>query len=66
MCAFFDRPGRILTRTALTEAIGGLDGANDRFIDTQVSRLRRTLNAHFEVDLIRTVRGSGYICDPGR
>lgn len=66
MAAFFDRPGKVLTRETLSARIGAQSGrASERVIDTQVSRLRRKLNAHFDQGLIRTVRGSGYICDVG-
>ncbi len=35
----------------------------DRAIDVQLSRLRSKLKVHGGATLIRTVRGSGYICD---
>ena len=35
----------------------------DRAVDVQVSRLRRKLHACSEVEIIRTLRGSGYLFD---
>ncbi|MEI9965618.1 MAG: response regulator [Caulobacteraceae bacterium] len=66
LTAFLDHPGRILSRDTLVELVRGYDAdVFDRAIDVQISRLRRKLHAHSDVELIRTVRGAGYICELG-
>lgn len=60
--AFIDRPGRLLTRQRLIElAPADETEVYDRAIDTRVSRLRRKLGT----GSIRTVRGHGYVYEPG-
>ena len=62
--AFLDSPGRVLSRDTLVELVCGQDAdVFDRAIDVQLSRLRGKLKVHGGATLIRTVRGSGYICD---
>jgi two-component system OmpR family response regulator len=62
LTAFLDRPGRILARDELIERAKGADAdIFDRAIDVQVSRLRRKLSVGGEPDMIRTMRGSGYM-----
>jgi two-component system OmpR family response regulator len=64
LAAFLENPGQVLSRDSLVEQVCG-DGADvfDRAIDVQLSRLRSKLKVHGGAGLIRTVRGSGYICD---
>lgn len=58
---FAENPGRVLDRETLIEgAPGDSAEAYDRAIDSRVARLRRKL----ATDLIRTVRGHGYVFDP--
>jgi two-component system, OmpR family, response regulator len=62
--AFLENPGQVLTRDSLVEQVCGDDAdVFDRAIDVQLSRLRSKLKVHGGAGLIRTVRGSGYICD---
>jgi len=65
LCAFVERPGRLLTREQLldlTRAPG--TEVSDRSIDLAVSRLRQKLNVSgHDSHLIKTVRGEGYIFD---
>ncbi|MDR3508325.1 MAG: response regulator [Caulobacteraceae bacterium] len=62
LTAFLEQPGRILARDELIEhAKGGDAEIYDRAIDVQVSRLRRKLGSGDESDIIRTMRGSGYM-----
>ena len=62
LTAFLDAPGRILARDELIEHSKGADAdIYDRAIDVQVSRLRRKLSAGEDGDIIRTMRGSGYM-----
>ena len=64
LTAFLDNPGRVLSRDSLVEQVCGEDAdVFDRAIDVQLSRLRSKLKVHGGATLIRTVRGSGYICD---
>lgn len=61
--AFLDHPQRVLTRDQLLDYARGRETyAYDRAIDTQVSRLRKKLEANLGgTDLIKTVRSEGYI-----
>ena len=59
-------PGRVLSRDFLLEATRGREAAPfDRTIDVQVGRLRRKLEPDVaEPQLIKSVRGAGYILVP--
>jgi two-component system, OmpR family, response regulator len=60
LLAFLEAPQRVLTREFLLDAARNRSiDAFDRSIDVQVSRLRRKLNG--VEDLIKTVRGAGYL-----
>jgi len=62
LTAFLEAPGRILARDELIEHSKGSEAdIYDRAIDVQVSRLRRKLGAGQDGDIIRTMRGSGYM-----
>lgn len=63
LSAFVVYPQRILTRDQLLDiAHGRAASALDRSIDVQVSRLRRKIERNpLEPELIKTVRGGGYI-----
>ncbi len=56
------RPGHVLSRDAIMDQLKGHDwAANDRAIDSQISRLRRKLGGDSEAtNLIKTIRGVGY------
>jgi DNA-binding response OmpR family regulator len=56
------RPGHILSRDAIMDQLKGHDwAANDRAVDSQISRLRRKLGGGTEASgLIKTIRGVGY------
>lgn len=61
---FMDRRGRVLTRALLIESVWyDAKGVNDRTVDIHVGHLRRSLMAAGAPDLIRTVRGAGYVFD---
>lgn len=65
LCAFVERPGRVLSREQLIEftRAPGVE-VNDRSIDLGVSRLRQKLgDSPKEPRLIRTMRGEGYLFD---
>ena len=55
--------GKVLSREQLfTETRGRDSDSFDRAVDVQISRIRQKLN-HDEEDIIRTVRGVGYMLD---
>lgn len=60
---FVQHPNRVLSRDQLMDLLQGRDwGPFDRSIDVQVSRLRRRLHDDArEAELIKTVRGEGYV-----
>lgn len=59
LLAFLRRPQEILSRDLLLEATRGRSARGfDRSVDVQLSRLRRKLG---DAELIKTVRGGGYI-----
>jgi len=60
---FVSRPGEVLSRDDLSNELRGRDSSPfDRSIDVQVSRLRSRLNDDGKSpQLIKTVRGAGYI-----
>ena len=58
--AFLERPQRVLSRDLLLELAFGEGDVFDRAVDVQVSRLRRKLERP-GLELIRTVRGEGYL-----
>ena len=62
-----DRAGRVLSRDQLLRLVHGTDSdAFDRAVDVQISRLRQKLAAHpAGVNMIRTVRGVGYVLVDG-
>lgn len=53
------RPGRVFTRANLEQSLGLIGTHESNVIEVHVHRLRRKLGA----DLIRTVRGVGYVVD---
>lgn len=59
LLAFLDHPRRPLSRERLAELSGVGGVVIERAVDVQVSRLRRKLG--FSRDVIRTLRGSGYL-----
>jgi len=62
--AFLDNAQRILSRDQLLEiARGSQVDVFDRAVDVQISRLRRKLNSCADVEIIKTVRGAGYLFD---
>jgi two-component system phosphate regulon response regulator PhoB len=57
-------PGRVFSREQLLDAVWGSDVyVEARTVDVHVGRLRKSLNAPGETDLIRTVRSAGYAFD---
>lgn len=59
-----ERPGRVLSRTQLLDAVWGRNiYVEDRTIDVHIRRLRKALIISGTSDPIRTVRGAGYAFD---
>ena len=59
--AFAERPGRLLSRDQLLEAVrGGDSDVFDRAMDVQISRLRKKLDDGSGLEMIQTLRGEGY------
>ena len=59
-----ESPGRVFSRDQLLDLVWGRDQEVElRTVDATIRRLRRSLNAGDEVDLLRTVRAAGYALD---
>ncbi len=59
--AFLERPQRVLSREQLLDLAFGDGDVFDRAVDVQVSRLRRKLERPGAPELVRTIRGEGYL-----
>lgn len=60
--AFVERPQRVLSREQLLDYAFDNDAdVFDRAVDVQVSRLRKKLERPGSIEIIRTVRGEGYL-----
>jgi len=58
---FMERPDRVFTREQLLDRAWGRNiHVELRTVDVHIRRLRKALNAHGGIDVIRTVRGTGY------
>ncbi|MEM9436256.1 MAG: response regulator transcription factor [Pseudomonadota bacterium] len=57
-------PGTVVTKTMLLEKVWGYRfDPKTSLVQTHMSRLRAKLDKPFAADMIRTVRGSGYVID---
>lgn len=66
LATMIQRPGQVFTRAILLETVwGGTDEVCMRVVDLYVSYLRTKLDREGESSRIRTVRGVGYVFDPG-
>ncbi|MEG8025257.1 winged helix-turn-helix domain-containing protein [Sphingomonas aurantiaca] len=62
MDAFVTHPHAVHTREDMIALSGRADtSSKDRTIDVNISRLRRKLAAFDRTEIIRTVRGKGYL-----
>lgn len=58
------RAGEVVTRSMMLESLWGFHfDPRTNIVDAHVSRLRAKVDRGFEVELIKTVRGAGYIID---
>lgn len=66
--AFMRRPGQILSRYDLLEAVwNGEFDHRSNVVDTAIRRLRDKIDRPFGVETIETIRGAGYrLCEPVR
>jgi DNA-binding response OmpR family regulator len=54
--------GQVVTRTMLMEQVWGSDFETfSNVIDVYIKNLRNKLKAHTDINLIRTIRGKGYV-----
>ena len=61
---FLEHPGRVFSRERLLDSVWGREAdIEPRTVDVHIRRLRRSLNAPGELDLVRTVRAAGYSLD---
>ncbi len=57
-------PRRVFAREELLDAVWGLDiHVEPRTVDVHIRRLRKSINAEGEIDVVRTVRAAGYALD---
>lgn len=57
-------PRRVFTREELLDAVWGRDiHVEPRTVDVHIRRLRKSINAEGELDIVRTVRAAGYALD---
>ncbi|MCL2429673.1 MAG: phosphate regulon transcriptional regulator PhoB [Alphaproteobacteria bacterium] len=61
---FMQHPRRVFSREELLDAVWGPDiHVEPRTVDVHIRRLRKSINAKDELDLVRTVRAAGYSLD---
>lgn len=57
-----ERPGRVWSRESLLTRVWGRDHDTDtRTVDVHIARLRKALKSAGAPDLVRTIRGEGYV-----
>jgi len=61
---FLPHPRRVFSREELLDAVWGPDiHVEPRTVDVHIRRLRKSINATGELDIVRTVRAAGYALD---
>jgi len=61
---FLAHPHRVFSREELLDGVWGTDiHVEPRTVDVHIRRLRKSINAAGELDLVRTVRSAGYALD---
>ena len=61
---FMQHPRRVFSREELLDAVWGADiHVEPRTVDVHIRRLRKSINAAGDLDIVRTVRSAGYSLD---
>jgi two-component system phosphate regulon response regulator PhoB len=61
---FMQHPRRVFSREELLDSVWGRDiHVEPRTVDVHIRRLRKSINAPGELDIVRTVRAAGYALD---
>jgi two-component system phosphate regulon response regulator PhoB len=61
---FMQHPRRVFSREELLDSVWGPDiHVEPRTVDVHIRRLRKSINATGELDIVRTVRAAGYALD---
>ncbi len=65
LALFVRRQGEVLSRTQIASQVWDMNFDSDtNVVDVAVKRLRAKMDRPFELKLIHTVRGIGYVCEP--
>lgn len=65
LALFVRRQGEVLSRTLIASQVWDMNFDSDtNVVDVAVKRLRAKIDRPFDVKLIHTVRGIGYVCEP--
>ncbi|MEA9391945.1 heavy metal response regulator transcription factor [Acerihabitans sp. TG2] len=65
LALFVQRQGEVLSRTQIASQVWDMNFDSDtNVVDVAVKRLRAKVDRPFELKLIHTVRGIGYVCEP--
>ncbi len=64
LCLLCENHGRMLSRRELSEKVWGIDfDCETNVVDVAIRRLRQKIDAPFNVKLIHTIRGIGYVLE---
>ena len=64
LALFLRRPGEVLSRTEIAEQVWDMNfDSNTNVVEVAIRRLRSKLDEPFEVNLLHTVRGMGYVME---
>jgi two-component system copper resistance phosphate regulon response regulator CusR len=67
LALFMRRRGEVLSRTLIAEQVWDMHFDSDtNVVDVAVRRLRAKIDEPFELKLIHTLRGVGYVLEAGR
>ncbi|MDB5526285.1 MAG: phoB [Rhizobium sp.] len=62
LVTLIEAPGRVFSRRELHHALwGDASDVDERTVDLHIARLRKQINLGKEDEMIRTVRGQGYV-----
>jgi len=64
LALFLRRPGEVLSRTEIAEQVWDMNfDSNTNVVEVAIRRLRSKLDEPYEVNLLHTVRGMGYLME---